>query len=179
MPLSQECPFLPPPASQSGLSHPDPSTPCRLHYALLSPFQPETFSWPYFPLKENVWWREGLAVQDVPTLPHSQYGLSVSLAGGIDPLVRGLLAKKSKLMNQNKMMTGELRNKLFQPTHKIHGFDLAAINIQRSRDHGMPGGPGVWPGLGPRVPGGLSSITYNPEGLINSSKSFFFFEDWP
>ncbi|XP_006924934.1 lactoperoxidase isoform X1 [Pteropus alecto] len=59
--------------------------------------------------------------------------------GGIDPLVRGLLAKKSKSMNQNKMMTGELRNKLFQPTHKIHGFDLAAINIQRCRDHGMPG----------------------------------------
>ncbi|XP_033703021.1 lactoperoxidase isoform X1 [Tursiops truncatus] len=59
--------------------------------------------------------------------------------GGIDPLVRGLLAKKSKSMNQNKMMTGELRNKLFQPTHVIHGFDLAAINIQRCRDHGMPG----------------------------------------
>ncbi|KAI4532968.1 hypothetical protein MG293_015987 [Ovis ammon polii] len=59
--------------------------------------------------------------------------------GGIDPLVRGLLAKKSKLMNQNKMVTSELRNKLFQPTHKIHGFDLAAINLQRCRDHGMPG----------------------------------------
>ncbi|XP_060059785.1 lactoperoxidase isoform X2 [Erinaceus europaeus] len=59
--------------------------------------------------------------------------------GGIDPLVRGLLAKKSKMMRQDKMMTGELRNKLFQPTHKIHGFDLAAINIQRGRDHGMPG----------------------------------------
>lgn len=73
----------------------------------------------------------------------------VSLAGGIDPLVRGLLAKKSKLMNQDKMMTGELRNKLFQPTHKIHGFDLAAINIQRGRDHGMPG-EWAWgqPGLG-------------------------------
>ncbi|XP_037019600.2 lactoperoxidase isoform X1 [Artibeus jamaicensis] len=59
--------------------------------------------------------------------------------GGIDPLVRGLLANNSKLMKQNKMMTGELRNKLFQPTQKIHGFDLAAINIQRCRDHGMPG----------------------------------------
>ncbi|XP_055112574.2 lactoperoxidase isoform X1 [Symphalangus syndactylus] len=59
--------------------------------------------------------------------------------GGIDPLVRGLLAKQSKLMKQNKMMTGELRNKLFQPTHRIHGFDLAAINIQRCRDHGQPG----------------------------------------
>ncbi|KAM6175164.1 lactoperoxidase isoform 2-T2 [Erethizon dorsatum] len=59
--------------------------------------------------------------------------------GGIDPLVRGLLAKKAKFMNQNKMMTGELRNKLFQPTHTIHGFDLASINIQRGRDHGQPG----------------------------------------
>ncbi|XP_045381627.1 lactoperoxidase [Lemur catta] len=59
--------------------------------------------------------------------------------GGIDPLVRGLLAKKAKLMKQNKMMTGELRNRLFQPTHRIHGFDLAAINIQRGRDHGQPG----------------------------------------
>ncbi|XP_055982507.1 lactoperoxidase [Sorex fumeus] len=59
--------------------------------------------------------------------------------GGIDPLVRGLLATKSKMMTQTKMMTGELRNKLFQPTHRIHGFDLAAINIQRGRDHGMPG----------------------------------------
>lgn len=61
------------------------------------------------------------------------------LAGGIDPLVRGLLAKNAKLMHQNKMMTGELRNKLFQPNHTIHGFDLASINIQRSRDHGQPG----------------------------------------
>ncbi|XP_072796284.1 lactoperoxidase [Vicugna pacos] len=59
--------------------------------------------------------------------------------GGIDPLVRGLLAKKSKLMSQKRMMTGDLRNKLFQPPYTIHGFDLAAINIQRCRDHGMPG----------------------------------------
>lgn len=87
-------------------------------------------------------------MEDGLTLPRPQDGLWVSFAGGIDPLVRGLLAKKSKLLNQNKMMTRELRNKLFQPTHKIHGFDLAAINIQRCRDHGMPGewawGP-AWP----------------------------------
>ncbi|XP_036925663.1 lactoperoxidase isoform X1 [Sturnira hondurensis] len=59
--------------------------------------------------------------------------------GGIDPLVRGLLANNCKLMKQNKMMTGELRDKLFHPIQKIHGFDLAAMNIQRCRDHGMPG----------------------------------------
>lgn len=72
-------------------------------------------------------------------------------AGGIDPLVRGLLAKRAKLMNQHKMMTGEVRDKLFQPTHTIHGFDLAAINIQRCRDHGQPG---EW-ALGLAQPGAL------------------------
>ncbi|XP_028937561.1 lactoperoxidase [Ornithorhynchus anatinus] len=58
--------------------------------------------------------------------------------GGVDPLVRGMLTKRSKIMKQNKMMSSELRDQLFQPTHKIHGFDLAAINIQRGRDHGLP-----------------------------------------
>lgn len=66
-------------------------------------------------------------------------GFWCPFAGGIDPLVRGLLAKKAKLSHQDKMMTGELRNMLFQPNHTIHGFDLAAINIQRTRDHGQPG----------------------------------------
>lgn len=98
------------------------------------------FSWPYFYLRGNVWWRgRGPQWKIASRYPHPQDGLWLSFAGGIDPLVRGLLAKKSKLMNQNKMITGELRSKLFQPTHKIHGFDLAAINIQRCRDHGMPG----------------------------------------
>ncbi|XP_074079725.1 lactoperoxidase-like [Macrotis lagotis] len=59
--------------------------------------------------------------------------------GGIDPFVRGLLVKPSKMLKQNKMMSSELRDKLFQPTQKIHGFDLASINMQRGRDHGMPG----------------------------------------
>ncbi|XP_047402153.1 lactoperoxidase isoform X1 [Sciurus carolinensis] len=84
--------------------------------------------------------------------------------GGIDPLVRGLLAKKAKLMNQNKMMTGEVRNKLFQPMHTIHGFDLAAINIQRCRDHGQPG-YNSWRGFcdlsQPRTLEELSSVLKN------------------
>ncbi|XP_037665025.1 lactoperoxidase isoform X2 [Choloepus didactylus] len=86
--------------------------------------------------------------------------------GGIDPLVRGLLAKKSKLMIQNKMMTGELRNKLFQPTHKIHGFDLAAVNIQRCRDHGQPG-YNSWRGFcdlsQPQTKEELGAVLQNPK----------------
>ncbi|XP_058531652.1 lactoperoxidase [Ochotona princeps] len=86
--------------------------------------------------------------------------------GGLDPLVRGLLARKAKLMDQNKMMTGELRNKLFQPTHRIHGFDLAAINIQRGRDHGQPG-YNSWRGFcglsQPRTLEELTAVLKNPE----------------
>ncbi|XP_051680776.2 lactoperoxidase [Oryctolagus cuniculus] len=86
--------------------------------------------------------------------------------GGLDPLVRGLLAKKAKLPNQDKMMTGELRNRLFQPTHKIHGFDLAAINIQRCRDHGQPG-YNSWRGFcglsQPRTLEELTAVLKNPE----------------
>nr|XP_004670021.2 lactoperoxidase isoform X2 [Jaculus jaculus] len=86
--------------------------------------------------------------------------------GGIDPLVRGLLATKAKLMTQNAMMTGELRNKLFQQTHTIHGFDLASINIQRSRDHGQPG-YNAWRGFcglsQPRTVEELSTVLRNKE----------------
>uniref|UniRef100_A0A8C5LB29 Lactoperoxidase n=1 Tax=Jaculus jaculus TaxID=51337 RepID=A0A8C5LB29_JACJA len=86
--------------------------------------------------------------------------------GGIDPLVRGLLATKAKLMTQNAMMTGELRNKLFQQTHTIHGFDLASINIQRSRDHGQPG-YNAWRGFcglsQPQTVEELSTVLRNKE----------------
>uniref|UniRef100_F6YN88 Lactoperoxidase n=1 Tax=Monodelphis domestica TaxID=13616 RepID=F6YN88_MONDO len=69
----------------------------------------------------------------------SPWGSEIAKDGGIDPFVRGMLAKPSKMLTQDNMITSELRNKLFQPTQKIHGFDLASINLQRGRDHGMPG----------------------------------------
>jgi hypothetical protein len=74
-------------------------------------------------------------------------------------------------MKQNKMMTGELRNKLFQPTHTIHGFDLASINIQRGRDHGQPG-EWIWGLTWPRgfnyLLGLLEILSCDPEALIDS-----------
>lgn len=125
-------------------------------------FQPQRGSWPVFQLRKRNCQEEGVPSNGrCPQLPHPQHGLWVSLAGGIDPLVRGLLAKKSKLMNQNKMVTSELRNKLFQPTHKIHGFDLAAINLQRCRDHGMPG---EW-AQGPARPGECFTTFWGSQGL--------------
>lgn len=59
-------------------------------------------------------------------------------AGGIDPLIRGMVVDHAKLMKQNQLLVEELQNHLFEQT-EIMGLDLAALNMQRGRDHGLPG----------------------------------------
>uniref|UniRef100_A0A8C3XDK8 Lactoperoxidase n=1 Tax=Catagonus wagneri TaxID=51154 RepID=A0A8C3XDK8_9CETA len=58
--------------------------------------------------------------------------------GGIDPILRGLMATPAKLNRQDSMLVDELRERLFQQVRRI-GLDLASLNMQRSRDHGLPG----------------------------------------
>ncbi|XP_045443283.1 eosinophil peroxidase [Pipistrellus kuhlii] len=58
--------------------------------------------------------------------------------GGIDPILRGLMATPAKLNRQDSMLVDELRDRLFEQVRRI-GLDLAALNMQRSRDHGLPG----------------------------------------
>ncbi|XP_027726335.1 eosinophil peroxidase [Vombatus ursinus] len=58
--------------------------------------------------------------------------------GGIDPILRGLIATPAKLNRQDEILVDELRDKLFRQFRRI-GLDLAALNMQRSRDHGLPG----------------------------------------
>lgn len=60
------------------------------------------------------------------------------VAGGIDPLIRGMVVDHAKLMKQNQLLVEELQNHLFEQT-EIMGLDLAALNMQRGRDHGLPG----------------------------------------
>ncbi|XP_078076689.1 myeloperoxidase-like [Mustelus asterias] len=57
--------------------------------------------------------------------------------GGIDPLVRGIILNPAKLQTQTQMMPEELTEKLFQPNKSL-ALDLAALNLQRGRDHGLP-----------------------------------------
>ncbi|KTF77102.1 hypothetical protein cypCar_00024445 [Cyprinus carpio] len=62
----------------------------------------------------------------------------VIFEGGIDPLLRGLIGRPAKLNTQDHMMVNALRERLFAFTSHI-ALDLAALNMQRSRDHGIPG----------------------------------------
>ncbi|XP_036735606.2 myeloperoxidase [Manis pentadactyla] len=62
----------------------------------------------------------------------------VVLEGGIDPILRGLMATPAKLNRQNQIVVDEIRERLFEQVMRI-GLDLPALNMQRSRDHGLPG----------------------------------------
>ena len=55
--------------------------------------------------------------------------------GGIDPLLRGLAAQECQRVDN--LIIDDVRNFLFGPPGS-GGFDLASLNIQRGRDHGLP-----------------------------------------
>ncbi|XP_060054488.1 probable oxidoreductase PXDNL isoform X2 [Erinaceus europaeus] len=57
--------------------------------------------------------------------------------GGIDPLLRGLFGVAAKLRMPSQLLNLELTEKLFSTAHHV-ALDLAATNIQRGRDHGIP-----------------------------------------
>ncbi|XP_030215181.1 eosinophil peroxidase [Gadus morhua] len=58
--------------------------------------------------------------------------------GGVDPILRGLVGQRAKLNTQDNMMNTDLRDRLFKFLDDL-ALDLAALNLQRGRDHGLPG----------------------------------------
>ncbi|KAI3362364.1 hypothetical protein L3Q82_012664, partial [Scortum barcoo] len=65
--------------------------------------------------------------------------------GGVDPLLRGLIGRPAKLNTQDHMMVNALRERLFQFVQHL-ALDLGSLNMERGRDHGLPG-YNAWRGL--------------------------------
>lgn len=57
--------------------------------------------------------------------------------GGVDPLMRGMFMTPAKLKTSTQNLNSELTEQLFYNAHAV-ALDLAAINIQRGRDHALP-----------------------------------------
>ena len=55
--------------------------------------------------------------------------------GGIDPLLHGLATQRAQAIDP--FIIDDVRNFLFGPPG-AGGFDLASLNLQRGRDHGLP-----------------------------------------
>lgn len=57
--------------------------------------------------------------------------------GGVDPLLRGMFVTPAKLKKPEQNLNIELTEQLFRTAHAV-ALDLAAMNIQRGRDHAIP-----------------------------------------
>jgi peroxidase len=75
-------------------------------------------------------------VGDPMPLRHLFFNNTYIKKSGIDEIVLGLLSNSSEAMD-TELASGILNN-LYERRHSP-GLNLAAINIQRSRDHGLPG----------------------------------------
>nr|XP_015205415.1 PREDICTED: thyroid peroxidase [Lepisosteus oculatus] len=58
--------------------------------------------------------------------------------GGLDPVIRGLMVNPAVVVTPDHLMNEELTKKLFVLSSP-GALDLASLNLQRGRDHGLPG----------------------------------------
>jgi hypothetical protein len=80
--------------------------------------------------------------------------------GGIEPLLRGLAHQVCQRVDP--YVVDEVRNFLFGPPG-AGGFDLAALNLQRGRDHGLPTYNDTRRAIGLRPARSFADISSDPE----------------
>lgn len=80
--------------------------------------------------------------------------------GGIEPLLRGLASQRCQELDI--YVIDDVRNFLFGAPGS-GGFDLPALNIQRGRDHGLPGYTALRQALGMKPVGQFADIGADPQ----------------
>lgn len=95
-----------------------------------------------------------LALQDAFFQP------DLVIEDGIDPVLRGLASQKHQRIDS--MIVDDVRNFLFGPPGS-GGFDLASLNIQRGRDHGLPSYNDTREQLGLGAVSDFDEISSDPE----------------
>ncbi|XP_040014373.1 eosinophil peroxidase [Xiphias gladius] len=86
----------------------------------------------------NADYREHAQFRSVPLFKAFFTPWRIIFEGGIEPLLRGLIARPAKLNTQDHMMVDALRERLFQFVQHL-ALDLGSLNMVRGRDHGLPG----------------------------------------
>ncbi|MGB1249932.1 MAG: peroxidase family protein [Candidatus Promineifilaceae bacterium] len=101
---------------------------------------------------------DGSSIGDVP-LRDGFFNTSYILNDGIDPILRGLMTQQAQALDTQ--LVDDVRNFLFGPPG-AGGFDLAALNIQRGRDHGLASYNDVRAALGLGRINSFADITSDP-----------------
>ncbi|MCP3916050.1 MAG: peroxiredoxin [bacterium] len=96
------------------------------------------------------------------------------LAHGIEPLLRGLATQRAQ--NIDVRITDGVRNFLFGPPG-AGGFDLASLNIQRGRDHGLPSYNDARRDLGLPARTSFAGISSDPEVQARLAAAYRSVED--
>lgn len=98
----------------------------------------------------------------------------LEMEGGVDPVFRGAVAFPAQEIDL--LIVDEMRNTLFPTTAaspaKQTGFDLASLNIQRGRDHGLADYNTVRKNLGLKEYKSFSEITTNKD-VVKKLKSLY------
>lgn len=94
--------------------------------------------------------------------------------GGVDPLFRGLCAQPTQQIDH--LLIDDVRNFLFGPPG-VFGLDLAALNIQRGRDHGLPTLNQARAGLGLPVHASFQQVSSDPEAVARLATAYASVDD--